>query len=776
MTSDQMTPSRAVRGSQSNFQASQRPTCFVSVFAPVLSAALLSACGGGGADSPADTVSFSDSNTSLAKTTTGFTPKPTTPTVLTPVTNSPNNIVAGPIVTDVDIQNTGLAQTNVPFTFGQIVAAGQMAKTDGLAARLSNGTLIRLQSDIKATHADGSVRHVIVSGVLPTLAVGQIEKIQLVKSTASEASSVNLQGLAASGLSANIVITADGVQYNATLADALSAPNPVNWLSGAVANEWIVSVPLKNGAGAVHPLLTASFAVRWYPGLEKQARVDVIVENTKTFKAGARNLTYDVNVNVAGRTIYSQAALTHYHHSRWHQSAWWDAARAPQAHVRHNTAYLIASKAISNYDQSVVPAESLLAELDKGVSAANTGPMKVGPVMAAMGTTGGRADIGPLPAWSVAYLLSKDQRALNSMMAAADGAGSWSIHMRDETTGYPVRVDNATNKNISTHMNLSGKGPLPVPRCADNNNKLCSTPYQEDTAHQPSMVYLPYLLTGDYYYLEELQFWAAANPLGTDPGNSGQGLGLVRWQQVRGQAWSLRTLGHVAYITPDAHPLKGYFTQQVDNNLDFYHTTYVVGNPNQLGAYDGSGKGTFQITASAPWQDDFLTWSFGYLAELGFAKAQPILEWKAKYPVGRMTAPGYCWIHASAYHLSGFFKSGKQVQGSFSELYAANFTGATIPNDAKVITHPKGVNFMDMQCNSQAQADWITSASGSKWTVNRMSGYADSPMGYPANMQPALAVASTSGVANGAQAWTLFNSRGNKPDYSKGPQWNIVPR
>ncbi|RNF27893.1 hypothetical protein NM04_26085, partial [Massilia aurea] len=78
-------------------------------------------------------------------------------------------------------------------------------------------------------------------------------------------------------------------------------------------------------------------------------------------------------------------------------------------------------------------------------------------------------------------------------------------------------------------------------------------------------------------------------------------------------AWSLRTLGHAAYITPDAHTLKDYFVKQLDNNLKFYHATYVTGNPNQLGVYDGSGSGSFKVAASAPWQDDFLTWSFGYL-------------------------------------------------------------------------------------------------------------------------------------------------------------------
>lgn len=399
--------------------------------------------------------------------------------------------------------------------------------------------------------------------------------------------------------------------------------------------------------------------------------------------------------------------------------------------------------------------------------------MKIGPVNAYMPATGGRDDIGPLPAWSVMYLLSADRRMWDVMIAAAEGAASWSIHLRDETTGYPMRVDNAKNKLASTHMNLSNKGPLPVPRLDPKGPT--KTPYSHDTAHQPSLVYLPYLLTGDYYYLEELQFWAASNPLETDPGNSGQGLGLVRWQQLRGQAWSLRTLGHVAYITPDTHPLKDYFSKQLDNNLDFYYQTYVVGNPNNLGMYDGSGPGTFQNKdGSAPWQDDFFTWGFGYLAELGFEKALPILKWKAQYPVGRMTAPGYCWIHGAAYHLKFRDASGKPVP-TFAALYALNFSGPSIPHDAKVITHPKGLDFMSTICNSQAQMDWFAAA-GSKWKVGRMSGYADSVMGYPANMQPALALAAQFEAKDADAAWQKFEARADKPDYSNGPQFAIIPR
>jgi hypothetical protein len=325
-------------------------------------------------------------------------------------------------------------------------------------------------------------------------------------------------------------------------------------------------------------------------------------------------------------------------------------------------------------------------------------------------------------------------------------------------------------------------GPLPVPRCAGGDDALCLSPYGDDTAHQPSLAYLPYVVTGDYYYLEELQFWVASNPLGTDPSAAGYGRGLVRWQQVRGQAWSLRTLGHAAYITPDAHPLKDYFTKQMDWNLDYYNTTYVVGNPNKLGAYDGSGENAFESPATAPWQDDFLTWSFGYLTELGFGRAAPILQWKAKYSVGRMTAPGYCWINGAPYSLKFRDSDTTPLYQSFAELYSANYKNDNIYNEnGGLVPPPAGVNFLDLPCGSQAQASYFAyinnyAAGGWVWAPGRMTGYADSAVGNPAIMQIALAVAKDSGIPNAADAWTIFSKRAVKPDYSGSPQFDIVPR
>ena len=88
------------------------------------------------------------------------------------------------------------------------------------------------------------------------------------------------------------------------------------------------------------------------------------------------------------------------------------------------------------------------------------------------------------------------------------------------------------------------------------------TPMENDSAHQPSMAFLPYVVTGDLFYLEELQFWANYNMVQGNPGYRDDKKGLVKWDQIRGQAWSMRTLGQVAFITPDAHPLKSVFRRE----------------------------------------------------------------------------------------------------------------------------------------------------------------------------------------------------------------------
>jgi hypothetical protein len=57
-----------------------------------------------------------------------------------------------------------------------------------------------------------------------------------------------------------------------------------------------------------------------------------------------------------------------------------------------------------------------------------------------------------------------------------------------------------------------------------------------------------------------------------------------------------------------------------------------------------------------------------------------------------------------------------------------------------------------------------------------MLGYAATSMGYPSNMQPALAILSDYDLPNGKNSWTVFNNRTVKPNYQLVPNWNIIPR
>src|SRR5258706_6961034 len=98
-------------------------------------------------------------------------------------------------------------------------------------------------------------------------------------------------------------------------------------------------------------------------------------------------------------------------------------------------------------------------------------------------------------------------------------------------------------------MNDSGRGlnaRAAFPPLGQNS----VTPWGADPAHEPSMSYVPYMVTGDLFHLEEMHFWATFNMASIPPESRGSGLGLVNGTQVRAQAWSLRSLGDAAYITP----------------------------------------------------------------------------------------------------------------------------------------------------------------------------------------------------------------------------------
>ena len=145
-------------------------------------------------------------------------------------------------------------------------------------------------------------------------------------------------------VAAGVILTVGGVEYRA---ETSGAAKPNTWLAGPLVNETSFDIPLKDAAGKPHPRLTVRIGVRCFGN---QARVETVIENTKTFTV-ASNETYDVEIQVGGRTTYTAKGLTHYHHARWRRVDWVNGQ--PELLVHLDAAYLIATRAVSNYDQSV---------------------------------------------------------------------------------------------------------------------------------------------------------------------------------------------------------------------------------------------------------------------------------------------------------------------------------------------------------------------------------------------------------------------------------------
>jgi hypothetical protein len=477
-----------------------------------------------------------------------------------------------------------------------------------------------------------------------------------------------------------------------------------------------------------------------------------------------------LNVTIPGKgTVLSQNSVTHYRQARWRRIFWW--GKEPLMHIKHQRPYLEKTGAIPTYDPSLAIPQSRLSEMASEWQSSN-GLMQSGFIYRYMPEGGGRRDIAPLPRWTARYIISQDYRAKTATIGTSEQAGSWPIHFRDKGTDLPISLDTYPN------MTILGE-PGWFPSCGGD----CSSPYTPDISHQPSLSYVPYLVTGDHFHLEELHFWANWNLFYGPASYHQYAQGLISWNQVRGQAWALRTLGHAAYITPDNHPMKSYFLAKLNNNINYYNTEWLNWNP--LG-YITNQAWLDLDKWIATWMDDFLTWSFGHLVALGYESAKDFATYKSKFPVGRMTAPDMCWILASTYWpaiLTPYPITGASRPVStwkeYHDTVILSWNDDAIPswfsNSQNIAGNEQAL--INAECNSQAMANILGVQRG------EMIGFAWDPEGYPSNLQPALAVAVELGVNDAALAWQVFDDRPVKPTSAAGegggydhhPQWAIVP-
>ena len=555
----------------------------------------------------------------------------------------------------VDVEVRGLSEkplANVPVTFGQVFKKGEIA--DGIVARLG-GKPAALQADVKRLHDDRSVRFAVISARLPQVLPHGKVTLSLVNGVLRPATraAVSQADLLKTDFDAVVTLTfPDGAVRQASARKMLekAGENAERWLHGPVATEWLLSGPPTDAQGKADEDLSVQFQVRAFAGC-RRARVSVVVENCWDTWAG--NIRYDASVTVGGKAVFSAKAVDHRRLSRWRKVVWWGDGRPP-VHVIHDLPHLSSTGALPRYDTSLPEVEQTWEQKKYiRMEGPDFGIMGKGALTAYMPSTGGRPEIAPYPKWTVLYLLSMRPREKALALAGGDLAGSWPVHVRARKTGRIMTIDerpqfwlNGRGKDKPT---WKGDRHPPGP----NYVKLTA-----DMAHQPSLAYVPYLVTGDFYYLEEAWFWANYCLLNTWP-HPRRGADGILSGQIRGNAWSLRNLADACWVTPAGRPEAPYFDRKIRNNLAD-RIRRMLGPPeyNRMGFWGirSTQNARIQNPANpdwmviAPWEHDYLMWSLHHLVELGWTEAGRARDFLLRWRVGALThAPDFDPLLATPY-------------------------------------------------------------------------------------------------------------------------------
>jgi Fibronectin type III domain len=539
-------------------------------------------------------------------------------------------------VTRVNVRQTSGTGGGV-VTFGQVFVAGQVR--GAVEARTTGGALLPTQVDVRRRHADGSVRHAILSVDVPGS-----QTLSLVPTTAASTSTgLTVTQALSGGFDTEVKITSGGKTYTASAAQALRTGPVERWLAGRLVTEYRAPGALLASDGSRLTRLNVLFDVRFLSADE--ARVSVAVENAWHDTPG--DLTYDVQIVSRGGVVLRQLGLKHHSNSRWRQVVLWGAV--PTFQVHPDPAYLIAAGAIPRYDlaRRRVTAKAL-DDLWAAWQASNRGLLGNGLVSPKMGAVGGRMDIGLLPTWTVLALFTGDQRAWTTALDSGDRGAVYPVHYRDRATGRPYNID--LHPTASLLNGSSARTADKIPACSS-----CTSPYTPDTEHQPSLAYLPYLLTGDAYYLEEMEFWVSFNFIKQNNKYRDYAQGLLKANsQTRAQAWTMRNLANAAWIAPDTDPDRLYLEDKLRRNLVWYRDYAVPSNP--LGQWGVTVYSINEFPAEVGWhvrnwQIDFFTAVSGWVYQMGYREVQPLRDWLARNVVGRFqnATPE----EATAYHLAG---------------------------------------------------------------------------------------------------------------------------
>ncbi|MGC4070614.1 MAG: hypothetical protein QM784_39280 [Polyangiaceae bacterium] len=504
----------------------------------------------------------------------------------------------------------------LPWTVGHFFREGDVPTGMALAADVED-----FQAVVRNRWPDGSIKYAVLSGQCDFTA-GEVRTVALQRiGKVSETKALSLADLEAKAVNVSVRVGDFGTVQ---LATALATPHR-QLLSGPVASEWQFRLP-------VDTQLTVWFYVRLYSG----GRIEfmVSIENGWFDYAGAINKKARLVVTVDDQTAFdSLEPVDIKHHARivcakGHSGKLWIGGD-PEVIPAHDAAYLQLTRAVPAYQTSTIQASLLDAQAQSYVPLAQHDLPGND-----LGGGGDSPGIGWLPRWDAAYVVSADPRAYRTVLVDSLASGAWSYHRRDAATGNVVSYGAFPTVRLQADIGANE---------SYGGRTFFSGQYGSDwdISHGWPPGYLAYLLTGDYWHLEELHFavmWVHYMLNVTARGNE-KGL-MVSGLQTRGVAWAWRNCGLCATMLPDAEDERKNLIAALAASFAWmptFHTNtlgYIL-EPDQYGWGDPEG--------SRPWMTDYVTGTLSWLIDLklfsgqGLEDANRLMTWLGNGLVQRMS-------------------------------------------------------------------------------------------------------------------------------------------
>lgn len=444
------------------------------------------------------------------------------------------------------------------------------------------------QATVKNTWPDGSVKFAILAG-RANLSAGVAAAVLPSAGTASSGAALTLTDLqAVPSITASITAGAFG---SASWSGADWASPFEIWVTGHKMSSWIYRKPIGSD-----PHLAGWLEVRLFEG----SIVEVLpfVENGMLMVTGPTSKSAIYTFTLGGVLRYtSGSALDIPHHCRTPlvsgtAISYWLGMTDPDVIVKHDGAYLQKTGLVPPYFASTPPSAASVTSLPSTYA-----PMQQGSWPSGMGSGGYHKSIGVIPEWDVAHMTSTATSTYKGVIFNAYSAGRYAYHYRDESDGHrPPRI--ALYPTLQVGRDPEG-GYVTTPLASGTASPSWSV------SHQPSPGYMAYLITGRRYFLDELQFAAATNPLIMPSSQRQAALGIFDSASngnERHHAWCMRTVSQAAAVTPDVAPvaadtaLLASFRGNLTNNIDYYHGRYIGASNDALNPRVANG-GWVQATA-----------------------------------------------------------------------------------------------------------------------------------------------------------------------------------